>query len=210
MSIAIQLDYRPEFGPVRNQAARPTCLAHAATAAHEHTRGSTVPLSPEYLHYFASKGAASSEGVDFPHISHALLNPGQPREVACPYQPDGPPPTWTPPQNLNLYRRNSAMKAPSSDQIDALLNAGHVPVLGITTPKAFFSPEPPWIISPDETVHGLHAVVAVALGIVNATRHFLIRNSWGPEWADEGHAWLDEAFMAQHLHNILVLTDEVI
>ena len=210
MSIVIQLDYRLELGPVRNQGARPTCLAHATTAAHEHIRGSTVPLSPEYLHYFASKDANSSDGVDFSHVFHALLNHGQPKEIDCPYQPDGPPSTWTPPENLTLYRRNSAMKDPSSDQIDALLNAGHVPVLGVSTPNAFFSPAPPWIISPDGTVHGLHAVVAVAIGTADTMRHFLIRNSWGPEWADEGHAWLDEAFMARHLHNILVPTDEVI
>ena len=40
-------------------------------------------------------------------------------------------------------------------------------------------------------------------------RRFLIRNSWGTAWADAGHAWLDDAFVIQHLRDVLVLTEEV-
>ena len=40
MNVTIRHDYRPLLGPVRDQGARPTCLAHASTTAHEHARGS--------------------------------------------------------------------------------------------------------------------------------------------------------------------------
>ena len=209
MSVTIRLDSRPLLGPVRDQGARPTCLAHASTTAHEHARGSTVALSPEYLHYFASGNDSSPEGVNFPNVSRALLDPGQPAETDCPHHHNEPPPEWEPPTNVLLYRRRSASPKQNPDEIEALLDAGHIPILGISTTDAFYSPAPPWVISPTGPVRGLHAVVAVGIGTTYAPRRFLIRNSWGAAWADAGHAWLDDVFIVQHLRDVLVLTEEV-
>ena len=209
MSVAIRLDLRPRLGPVRDQAARPTCLAHAATAAHEHARGSTLALSPEYLHHFATRRYRSSGGVEFSDISQALRDPGQPTETACPYHPNGPPPGWAPTAGLALFRRQSDTSEVGPDEVEALLVAGHAPVLGISTTTAFYSPVPPPVISSTGPVRALHAVVAVGIGATGATRCFLIRNSWGTTWADLGHAWVDDAFIVRHLHNVLVVTEEV-
>ena len=208
MNVTIRLDYRPRLGPVRDQRARPTCLAQASTTAHEHARGSTVALSPEYLYYFASKGSTHA-GVDFPDVSRALLDPGQPTETDCPYHVNEPPLAWSPPTALTLYRRGSASAEQDPDKVEAMLDAGHVPVLGIATTDAFYSPAPPWLMSPTGPVRGLHAVVAVGVGVTHTARRFLIRNSWGTEWADAGHAWLDDAFMSRHLRDVLIVTDEV-
>ena len=209
MNLAIRLDYRSALGPVRDQGARPTCLAHASTTAHEHARGSTLPLSPEYLHYFASTDKNPEEGVDFPEVSRALFDPGQPREADCPYQPNDPSPGWAPPADLTLYRRQSTSRDRNPDEVEALLDAGRLPVLGIATTSAFYDPTPPWVISPLGSIVGLHAVLAVGIGTVSTARRFLIRNSWGNAWADAGHAWLDDAFVVQHLHEVLVPTEEV-
>ena len=209
MNVTIRLDYRPRLGPVRDQGGRPTCLAHASTTAHEHARGSTTALSPEYLHYFAAGNDSTHAGVDFSNVSRALLDPGQPTETDCPYHVDEPPLAWAPPTDLILYRRQSTSQEQSPDVVEALLEAGHVPVLGISTTDAFYSPAPPWIMSPTGPIRGLHAVVAVGIGTTHTTRSFLIRNSWGTEWADAGHAWLDDSFVSQHLRDVLVLTAEV-
>ena len=209
MSVTIRVDYRPRLGPVRDQGARPTCLAHASSAAHEHARGSPTPLSPEYLHYFSSGNDSTHAGADFPNVARALLDPGQPSETDCPYQLVEPQLAWTPPLDLTLYRRNSTSAERTPDEIEALLDAGHVPVLGISTTDAFYAPASPWILSPTGPIRGLHAVVAVGIGTTHTRRRFLIRNSWGTEWADAGHAWLDDAFMIQHLRDVLVLMEEV-
>lgn len=209
MSVAIHLDLRSRLGPVRDQGARPTCLAHATTAAHEHALGSTLALSPEYLHYFASDAGSLSDGVDFSSISQALLNPGQPAELDCPYQLSDPPPGWTPAANLPLYRRQSTSLTQGPDEVEALLVAGDLPVLGIATTDTFYSLATPPVISSTGPVRGLHAVVAVGIGMACATHCFLIRNSWGITWADAGHAWVDDDFMVEHLHELLVLKGEV-
>ena len=209
MNMTIRLDVRPLLGPVRDQGARSTCLAHASTTAHEHARGSTMALSPEYLHYFASGDHSSLEGVNFPNVSRALLDPGQPTETDCRYHPKEQPLSWTPPTGVTLYRRHSTAPTRSPDAVEALLTAGHAPVLGISTTDDFYAPAPPWVLSPAGPIRGLHAVVAVGVATTYTRRRFLIRNSWGTEWADAGHAWLDDAFIVRHLREVLVLTDEV-
>lgn len=42
MSVAVRLDLRARLGPVGDQGAPSTCLAHGTATAHEHTRGSTL------------------------------------------------------------------------------------------------------------------------------------------------------------------------
>lgn len=209
MSVAVRLDLRARLGPIRDQGARSTCLAHATTAAHEYARGSTLALSPEYLHYFACGGQSSSHGVDFPEVSRALQDRGQPAESDCPYHLNDPPPDWSPPKDLGLYRRRSSFSGPAPDEVEALLDAGHAPVLGIATTDAFYAPVLPAVISATGSVLGLHAVLAVGIGETSTARCFLIRNSWGRMWGDSGHAWVDDAFIVQHLYEVMVLTDEV-
>ena len=167
-----------------------------------------MPLSPEYLHYFASN-RNPTDGASFPELARALQNPGQPLEKDCPYCLDGLPLGWLPPRGVRRYRRKSVMKDPTPDGVETLLTAGHVPVLGMSLPDTFFSPAPPWLIPPDGPIRGYHAVVAAGLGTTDASRCFLVRNSWGVEWGENGYAWLDEAFLARYLCDLLTLTEEV-
>ena len=167
-----------------------------------------MPLSPEYLHYFAS-ARNSTDGASFPELARALQDPGQPLEKDCPYCLDELPLGWLPPSGVKLYRRKSDLKQPAADEVESLLVAGHVSVLGISLPDTFFSPGPPWLIPPDGPIRGYHAVVAVGLGTTDASRCFLVRNSWGVEWGENGYAWLDEAFLTGHLRDLLTVTEEV-
>lgn len=208
MKLAIELDYRPALGPVRDQGARPTCLSHAVSTAHEHARESTVQLSPEYLHHFA-KGVSEGQGVSVPDVSATLAKEGQPTESDCPYHAGGPPCHWNPPVGVHVYRRACLAKQPLATEVEAALEAGRAPILGISLPDAFHAPASPWVISPQGAVVGLHAVLVVGVAVSDGERHYLIRNSWGPEWADGGYAWLGRPFLHQHLREVLVLTEEL-
>ena len=208
MNITLLVDHRQSLGSIRDQGARPTCLSFAGTSAHEHARRSTMELSPEYLHHFTSINDPA-DGASFPELARALRDPGQPSEADCPYRYNGLPPTWLPPSGMKLYRRKSDLKDPTADEVEALLTAGQVPVLGISLPDSFLSPAPPWLMSHDGPIRGFHAVAAVGLGRVDTLRCFLVRNSWGTEWGDSGHAWLDDAFLNRHLRYVLALAEEV-
>src|SRR6266480_3556407 len=60
------------------------------------------------------------------------------------------------------------------------------------------------------TVYANHAVGAVGIGAAIRGELILIRNSWGASWGDQGHAWLDDAFLVEHLIGMLLLTVEVV
>lgn len=203
----VEVDLRGVLLAVRDQASRPTCLAHAVTAAHEHARGVTAHLSPEYLHFFASQGSPS--GSSMPGAAEALEVEGQSEEIHCPYLPQDPVPGWTPPTGLAVFRRASEPKNATPVAIEGWIRSGFAPILGLTLPEPFFDPVAPWIVSSTGRVRGLHAVIGVGLGRHQGTRVFLIRNSWGKDWGDGGYAWLDDAFLARHLKEALVLTHEV-
>ena len=64
MAVTVDCDLRRLFGPARDQNARPTCLAFAASDAHAAVRSGWQPLSCEYAYY------------------HALLDNGSPVIVA--------------------------------------------------------------------------------------------------------------------------------
>jgi C1A family cysteine protease len=48
---------------------------------------------------------------------------------------------------------------------------------------------------PDETVLGGHAVVAVGYRHIKRQLYFECRNSWGPDWADEGYFWMPASYV---------------
>lgn len=203
----VDVDLRSALGSIRDQGPRPTCLAHAVSAAHEHARDATIPLSPEYLHFFAAGGHPSS-GVSMNEAAKTLKNKGQPEEAHCPYRPAEPPAGWSPPKGLHVFRRASERKSADATQIEQSIRAGRVPVLGISLPQSFFTPRVPWVISSVGAVRGLHAVAGVGVGRHQRSRVVLVRNSWGPDWGDGGYAWLDDRFIAQHLKGVLVITHE--
>ena len=209
MSIVVDLDFRSDLCPVRDQGSRPTCLSFATTTAHEYARKCQQPLSPEYLHYFASK-LDISNGTTFSDVTEALRKNGQPIEELCPYWHSGLPTDWTLPIGVQVHCRNSETHEASVELLSTLLRSSFAPVLGISVPEPFFAPVDPWLLSGEGSCRGTHAVVAVGIGRFNETRCFLIRNSWGTDWGHNGYVWLSESFIIQHLRTICVLTGDIV
>jgi len=204
----VELDLRSILLPVRDQGPRPTCLAHAVSAAHEHTRRTGAYLSPEYLHFF-SDPTDSSCARSIVQAAKALQDDGQAEEADCPYLPAGPPSGWQPANGVPVFRHSSEPKMANPTTVERLVRGGSVPVLGITLSESFFDPHAPWVIASRGSIRGLHAVACVGLGRHHGNPIFLVRNSWGTDWGDAGYAWLNEDFLAQHLKQVLLLTHEI-
>lgn len=201
----LEVDLRGKLGPARDQGRRPTCLAHSVSASHELSLGSGFPLSPEYLHYFAT-GGMPSIGCRFEDATTALAQEGQPTERDCPYFADGPPANWRPPKGVGVYRRRSTVVQTSLSEVCDAVRGGRGPVLGISLPFEFFSPRSPWVIGPGDRIFGLHAVAAVGFGRTQNGRAVLVRNSWGESWGLKGHAFLSREFLARHFRVALFLS----
>ena len=216
--IDIVRDLRPLFGPARDQGARPTCLAVAASDTHAGLRDGWAPLSCEFAFYAAQKraGRPPTSGALLSTMLDALRLDGQPDEKGWPYLAAVPADhrLWTPPATVGpLYGRNGQRDGTDLSSILAALDRD-TPVLMLTMlSRSFFQPRGDGVVDPanDELPEPAqrHAVVAVGHGTVDGTPAILIRNSWGPGWGLEGHAWLTERFLAPRLFATANLTEEV-
>src|SRR3989344_2785696 len=216
--IDIVRDLRPLFGPARDQGARPTCLAFAASDTHAGLRDGWAPLSWEFAFHAAQKraGRPPTSGALLSTRLDALRLDGQPDEKGWPYLAAVPADhrLWTPPATVGpLYGRNGQRDGTDLSSILAALDRD-TPVLMLTMlSRSFFQPRGDGVVDPanDELPEPAqrHAVVAVGHGTVDGTPAILIRNSWGPGWGLEGHAWLTERFLAPRLFATANLTEEV-
>jgi hypothetical protein len=217
MTIAIVRDLRAMFGPVRDQGDRPTCLAFAASDSHAALRDGWTPLSCEFAFYHSQRRSGRS-----PHIGATLVGmldtlreDGQPVEPDWPYLRAIPSDldAWAPPEFTAVYRRAGERRGKDVDEVAALLDNGCPVLLLMMLSDAFYVPDARGVVvaplgeGPDP--HRRHAAVAVAHGIVAGERAVLVRNSWGPDWGINGHAWLPETFLTPRLFRVALLTENI-
>jgi len=191
------------FGsPARPQGRRPTCLAFALSDLNRPK--SPADLSPEYLYRAAAimtPGWGPGGGITFDAMREASRI-GQPEEAAFPYcseEPSLPIPDL--PSGLQHY--GDLLQCVSADPTDiaCFISAGQPIGLGLRVTPEFFKPEGGLVAFGDQVMPGLlHAVVAIGVGHEegNSAPWFYVRNSWGPQWGVDGHAWISGAYVSAH------------
>lgn len=216
--IVILVDLRASFGVARDQGARPTCLAFAASDAHAGLRQPWTPLSCEYAFFRAQQraGRAANTGALLSSMLQALRKDGQPEEKGWPYLPAAPADaaSWTPPRNVGtLYGRNGATTIHSIDRIIQELERARPMIVLTMLSRAFYQRNPQGVVDPapgEQPEPGRrHAVVALGHGTVDGQRAILVRNSWGPSWGDAGYGWLTEKFLGPRIYAAATLLEEV-
>lgn len=203
-AVSVMIDFRDRWRDVRDQGSRSSCLACATTDAHEQCRLSAESFSAEFLFYHAGQQMPRqdvNDGLTFEAVAHALREDGQPLESEWPYQMVQPTP-WMPPAVTNCWCGDTDDTGLGNiDQIVATVRRGQPIVLGIRLTADFFAPlQDPFVIQASGPGFGGHALLAVGVG-EHATvgRVLLVRNSWGPRWGDQGHAWLAAEFLQDKL-----------
>lgn len=216
--IAVTKDLRSAFGPVRNQGARPTCLAFAASDAHAALRTAWLPLSCEFAFYHAQRraGLPPTSGARLSAMLDALREDGQPQEGGWPYLASLPAliATWVPPSSIDtVYGRNGQTQAPDLDQIIPWIDQNQAVMILTMLSLSFFLPGADAVINPalgeQPEPARRHAIVACGHGTVDGQRALLVRNSWGTRWGQDGYAWLTEAFLGPRLYGAAILMEDV-
>jgi len=198
------VDLSPLLGPVRDQGHRSTCLAFAATAAHElarqRRRGDHQPTLGEELLYWRCKQIDKDPepGTGPGPAVEALRDPGQSAAELWPYggardETDG---NWAPPAAAldEAAMRRASMSAISTDPVALreALETGYAVILGLDLWEEFYAAPNGAVGLP--TQEGLlgegHAVTLVGFSLDGS---FTIRNSWGPTWGEDGLASIEEA-----------------
>lgn len=205
MGSRVHVDLRSQLLPPRDQGeVRPTCLAFAATAAHEYARQLGSRLCVEYLYFIASGetvGRSPPVGLTLTAIGVALKDKGQPAESVWPYYPNGPTPP-SPPVNPGALLRCAQVVHGTPEAVVACVGSGTPAVLALEITNVWYTDLAPDYVIDDEpgdsTTMGSvgHAVLAIGVGEDDRGKPMLlVQNSWGDRWADNGCAWLSGDYL---------------
>lgn len=188
--------------PARPQGRRPTCLAFALSDLNR--SHAPADLSPEFLYRAAAilnPAWVPGGGVTFDAMREASRS-GQPEEVEFPYCTDEPAHPISPlPSGLKHYGRLLQRVSADPTDIACLITAGQPVGMGLRVTRGFFKPEGDVVPFSDQVMAGLlHAVVAIGVGHEKGSSApwFYVRNSWGPQWGANGHAWVSGAYVSAH------------
>ena len=209
------IDLRPHLSTaVRAQGPRPLCVPFAVGAAHEAIRSlllaesDALAVEPLWQHS-VNAGTAGPDGTTLAATGVALADTGQPPGRLWPYNPtlregtEPTPPGLAQPQ----FRTASLISVPLQhdgieESVEQSLAQG-LPVALIVEVSAEFDDAPggevavPALTAPLGDYHAVLAV-GVATNAAATSRRLLIRNSWGPGWGANGHAWLPYDYLMAH------------
>lgn len=215
MPVRVLRDLRGAFGQVRDQGPRPTCLAFATSDAHAAARaGAFVPLSVEHLYWHAVRrtpGGHPADGVSLSAILDALDQDGQATEAGWPYLDTIPADlsAWAPPSSATpVFRHGAREHDRAAAHVLAALDADRPALVALRLDAGFFTPVDGVVrpSQPDDVAY--HAVVAVAHGEDEVgAAHVLVRNSWGPGWGVDGHAWLPVGYVDARTIGLALMTE---
>jgi len=101
----------------------------------------------------------------------------------------------------------------SFDEVEAAIEAGHRVILALHTSPDWYLRDTT-VITRGAPVRRNHAVVAVAAGVMESgvggllrrgDRVLVIRNSWGSNWGQNGHAIMTEHAFVTSVHRSLLV-----
>ena len=226
VSLPPAVDHRSWFGPVRDQAERGTCVAHASVAVREYLErvagSEELDLSEQFVYWWCKErdGMPQVSGT-YPNLGmECLKEAGVPPEEAWPYNPrqvpgdegQGPPPAGAAEQALPFrIVRIITLNPRSVEDLKTCLADGKVVAFAIPVFSSWYHSEASRRFGkitmplPNDTVEGGHAMCMV--GYVDDETapgggYFIIRNSWSP-WGEEstwgkGYGSIPYAYIAQY------------
>ncbi|UNP30069.1 C1 family peptidase [Lysobacter gummosus] len=188
--------------PSRDQGLRPTCIAFALAEVNFDAATGVEALSPEYAYQGAACLTPSwvpGAGVPLDAALRASSK-GQPVESDFPYravEPGAPVPA--PPTTFELHGGDVAMLPLDTEFICAMLRQGRPVGIGLRLTESFYRPIDGLVTFEAAPLVPavLHAVAVVGFGWEDGEVHFLIRNSWGRGWGQDGVAWVSATYVRE-------------
>lgn len=211
------VDLRKGFRSIQNQGTQGSCLAHALTAIFEYaiklSNNTELDLSESFLYYNARKmddtgdvSVSTDTGSRIKPAVESLRKYGLAQEEYCRYN-DNDYTTEPSPEAYDDGARRRLVKALnvgiSTSAIKVALAEGYPVAVSLALYSSFTRaskdgyvpmPEEKEIedringIEDEKVCHSSHAMVIV--GYSDKLRRFILRNSWGIDWGDDGYCYV--------------------
>lgn len=198
-SLPARVDLRPLCSPVEDQGKVGSCAANAVVGAleyHQRKAGLQITDLSRLFVYFNARNMADKAkedcGTMISHVMASVLAFGACEERMWPYQevmwPERPTPACY--ENAMRYEAVSYARAPLGEACLVALAQGLPIVFGTYVPQDFYAAahktgSMPEVSQDAPSPGGGHAMLLV--GYDMATRSWLVRNSWGEDFADRGY-----------------------
>ncbi|MDH7486057.1 MAG: C1 family peptidase [Anaerolineae bacterium] len=230
VDLPASVDHREKLPPIRNQAQRGTCVAHAAVAVREHMEiaagaaSTDINLSEQFVYWWCKEndGIPSVSGTYAELGLECMAKAGVPEEQHWPYNPNsipgnegqGPPPPAAL-DNAARFKIKRVIKLNPSRVLDLKTCLAEGKIICFAIP-VFDS----WYLSaavkrygkitmplPGEEANGGHAMALVGYQDDEEAPgggYFILRNSWQP-WAYEsawgnGYGTIPYAYIENHCY----------
>lgn len=201
---ATDRDHRCCQTPIRDQGDRQSCVGFAVSAAHEWMASNTIIRSPEDVLWAAHQagGATHIEATSVENALTGLTTYRHASEAAWPYGN----PRWPAARPIIVNQPGNSVAIPSwrrlsagaYDAVTSEIASGSAVVLTLrVVVSAWCSPQGLIDAEPGRKATGNHAVVAVGFtdGASNTDQHVIVKNSWGPDWGDEGYGYATRRYL---------------
>lgn len=200
-NLPLRVDLRVHCPPVENQLTTNSCVANAVVGALEiHQKKAGLPLTDlsRLFVYFNARSLAGNQMRDVGSLIHhgmaAVLAYGACEERLWPFEMAmvvaQPPANCY--QNAMQYEAVQYARTPRGGAALAALAKGLPVVFGMCAPSIYYDaatqtgrmPRPDQVPPQQQPPSG-HAMVIVGYDLEQKT--YLVRNSWGPNWAEQGY-----------------------
>ena len=206
----VQEHHIEEHTPISDQLTLGSCVCNAWADALEILTGIEDPgkvtqLSRLFL-YWTTRSAMGTNQKDsgtFPRLAGIqLLNVGICDEDRWPYEiqkfrtsPSLECFNVASDNVVSAYYRVVDTGRAKLDDFEVAVRANHPVIIGVDCGDSFFNYKAGEVASYPSKVDGGHAIIVTGFRrYADGRRDFRIRNSWGPNWGDFGHAWIDQEY----------------
>lgn len=205
----LPLSFRLWTSGVKNQVDKGTCVAHALTSLKEiqdyYDTKSVEKYSTSWIYLVRKLNQYKGEGMIMKEALSNLKDTG-----VVPYSmlpgnieySDGKVVGYKASADEEMqkeafkHRISSYVLTTSKDDIKKALYYDHSPVaIGVNVYESFFDTDDNGIVAiPDEaseTLYGGHAMIIIGWITIGSTEYWVVQNSWGETWGDNGFCYFD-------------------
>ena len=219
VSVPAKVDLRKYFTPVKNQGNLGACSAFAMVSIYEYilkkNRKKEIDLSESFVYYNVRKMTneiGEDSGSSLYNVVVTMGTEGVCAEHYCPYtdKPDMQPPSSEAYEDALQRKVVKALNVQKDlNHIKSAVAQGYPVAVSL---KVFDSFEPiggfvarPSEIEIENEQSGNHAMVVC--GYSDEDKIFIVRNSWGPKFGDQGYCYIPYSYFEDFLNVACIITE---